>query len=160
MRSFLPQQLARARTVVLALAVLSSGANCASSGEREAEKSATRQGPDAAGSASVAPRWRTEVDTLADTVVVRTGVATDAETEIRLIEELRIGEADEQDERVLGDARFVADSLLSAEFAKDSLGSITVGVIAGSQLAWTRRGAATGCRTERSSPRSTTSRAS
>ena len=32
----------------------------------------------------------------------------------------------------------VADSLVSAEFAKDSLGSITVGVIAGSQLAWTR----------------------
>jgi CubicO group peptidase (beta-lactamase class C family) len=30
------------------------------------------------------------------------------------------------------------DSLLSAEFAKDSLGSITVGVIAGSQLVWTR----------------------
>lgn len=32
----------------------------------------------------------------------------------------------------------VADSLLSAEFAKDSLGSITVGVVAGSRLAWTR----------------------
>ena len=32
----------------------------------------------------------------------------------------------------------VADSLVSAEFAKDSLGSITVGVIAGSRLAWTR----------------------
>ena len=31
-----------------------------------------------------------------------------------------------------------ADSLLSAEFAKDSIGSITVGVITGSQLAWTR----------------------
>jgi len=31
-----------------------------------------------------------------------------------------------------------ADSLLSAEFAKDSIGSITVGVIAGSQLVWTR----------------------
>jgi CubicO group peptidase (beta-lactamase class C family) len=30
------------------------------------------------------------------------------------------------------------DSLVSAEFAKDSLGSITVGVIAGSQLVWTR----------------------
>ena len=30
------------------------------------------------------------------------------------------------------------DSLVSAEFAKDSLGSITVGVIAGSRLAWTR----------------------
>jgi CubicO group peptidase (beta-lactamase class C family) len=30
------------------------------------------------------------------------------------------------------------DSLVSAEFAKDSIGSITVGVIAGSQLAWTR----------------------
>ena len=30
------------------------------------------------------------------------------------------------------------DSLISAEFAKDSIGSITVGVIAGSQLAWTR----------------------
>ena len=32
----------------------------------------------------------------------------------------------------------VVDSLLSAEFAKDSIGSITVGVIAGSQLVWTR----------------------
>ena len=32
----------------------------------------------------------------------------------------------------------VADSLVSAEFAKDSIGSITVGVIAGSQLVWTR----------------------
>jgi CubicO group peptidase (beta-lactamase class C family) len=32
----------------------------------------------------------------------------------------------------------VADSLVSAEFAKDSLGSLTVGVIAGSRLAWTR----------------------
>jgi CubicO group peptidase (beta-lactamase class C family) len=31
-----------------------------------------------------------------------------------------------------------ADSLVSAEFAKDSIGSITVGIIAGSQLAWTR----------------------
>ena len=31
-----------------------------------------------------------------------------------------------------------ADSLVSAEFAKDSLGSLTVGVIAGSQLVWTR----------------------
>lgn len=30
------------------------------------------------------------------------------------------------------------DSLVSTEFAKDSIGSITVGVIAGSQLAWTR----------------------
>src|SRR5690242_4100723 len=30
------------------------------------------------------------------------------------------------------------DSLVSAEFAKDSIGSITVGVISGSQLAWTR----------------------
>ncbi|MGH7638235.1 MAG: serine hydrolase domain-containing protein [Gemmatimonadaceae bacterium] len=30
------------------------------------------------------------------------------------------------------------DSLVSAEFAKDSIGSITVGVIAGSRLAWTR----------------------
>jgi CubicO group peptidase (beta-lactamase class C family) len=30
------------------------------------------------------------------------------------------------------------DSLVSAEFAKDSIGSLTVGVIAGSQLVWTR----------------------
>ncbi len=30
------------------------------------------------------------------------------------------------------------DSMLSAEFAKDSIGSITVGVIAGSKLVWTR----------------------
>lgn len=30
------------------------------------------------------------------------------------------------------------DSLVAAEFAKDSIGSITVGVIAGSQLVWTR----------------------
>lgn len=32
----------------------------------------------------------------------------------------------------------VVDSLISAEFAKDSIGSITVGIVAGSQLAWTR----------------------
>ncbi len=32
----------------------------------------------------------------------------------------------------------VADSLISAEFARDSIGSITAGVIAGSQLVWTR----------------------
>src|SRR5687768_3960583 len=31
-----------------------------------------------------------------------------------------------------------ADSLIAAEFAKDSIGSITVGVIAGSRLEWTR----------------------
>lgn len=31
-----------------------------------------------------------------------------------------------------------ADSLVSAEFAKDSVGSLTVGVVAGSQLVWTR----------------------
>lgn len=31
-----------------------------------------------------------------------------------------------------------ADSLVSAEFAKDSIGSITVGVISGAQLVWTR----------------------
>jgi CubicO group peptidase (beta-lactamase class C family) len=31
-----------------------------------------------------------------------------------------------------------ADSLVSAEFAKDSIGSITVGVVAGSELVWTR----------------------
>lgn len=30
------------------------------------------------------------------------------------------------------------DSLVAAEFAKDSIGSITVGIIAGSQLVWTR----------------------
>jgi len=30
------------------------------------------------------------------------------------------------------------DSLVSAEFATDSIGSITVGVIVGSQLVWTR----------------------
>ena len=33
-----------------------------------------------------------------------------------------------------------ADSLISAEFAKDSIGSITVGVISGSRLVWTRSG--------------------
>jgi CubicO group peptidase (beta-lactamase class C family) len=32
----------------------------------------------------------------------------------------------------------VVDALVAREFAKDSIGSITVGVIAGSQLAWTR----------------------
>jgi CubicO group peptidase (beta-lactamase class C family) len=32
----------------------------------------------------------------------------------------------------------VADSLIAAEFARDSIGSITVGVISGSRLAWTR----------------------
>ncbi|HKN65330.1 MAG TPA: serine hydrolase domain-containing protein [Gemmatimonadaceae bacterium] len=32
----------------------------------------------------------------------------------------------------------VVDSLVSAEFARDSIGSITVGIISGSQLVWTR----------------------
>ncbi len=32
----------------------------------------------------------------------------------------------------------VADSLVTAEFAKDSVGSLTVGIVAGSQLVWTR----------------------
>src|SRR5688572_7450098 len=32
----------------------------------------------------------------------------------------------------------VVDSLVAAEFAKDSVGSITVGVVVGPRLAWTR----------------------
>ncbi|MBA4073345.1 MAG: hypothetical protein C0497_16210, partial [Gemmatimonas sp.] len=32
----------------------------------------------------------------------------------------------------------VVDSLVATEFAKDSIGSITVGLVAGSQLVWTR----------------------
>jgi hypothetical protein len=39
----------------------------------------------------------------------------------------------------------VVDSLAAAEFAKDSIGSITVGVIAGSALAWTRSYGRTTC---------------
>ena len=48
-----------------------------------------------------------------------------------------------------------ADSLVSAEFAKDSLGSITVGVIAGSQLAWTRSVGFADMRTRRLANRNT-----
>src|SRR5262245_34878368 len=48
-----------------------------------------------------------------------------------------------------------ADSLVSAEFAKDSIGSITVGVIAGSQLAWTRSVGFADMKTRRLANRST-----
>ena len=48
-----------------------------------------------------------------------------------------------------------ADSLVSAEFAKDSIGSITVGVIAGSQLAWTRSVGFADMKTRRLASRST-----
>jgi CubicO group peptidase (beta-lactamase class C family) len=47
------------------------------------------------------------------------------------------------------------DSLVSAEFAKDSIGSITVGVIAGSQLAWTRSVGFADMKTRRSANRNT-----
>src|SRR5437763_14258909 len=48
-----------------------------------------------------------------------------------------------------------ADSLVSAEFAKDSIGSITVGVIAGSQLVWTRSVGFADMKTHRLANRST-----
>ena len=48
-----------------------------------------------------------------------------------------------------------AESLVSAEFAKDSVGSITVGVIAGSQLAWTRSVGFADMKTRRLANRST-----
>jgi CubicO group peptidase (beta-lactamase class C family) len=47
------------------------------------------------------------------------------------------------------------DSLVSTEFAKDSLGSITVGVIAGSQLVWTRSVGFADMRTHRMANRNT-----
>src|SRR3982074_3693650 len=47
------------------------------------------------------------------------------------------------------------DSLVSAEFAKDSIGSITVGIIAGSQLAWTRSVGFADMKTRRLANRST-----
>ena len=48
-----------------------------------------------------------------------------------------------------------ADSLVSAEFAKDSIGSITVGVIEGSQLVWTRSVGFADMKTHRLASRST-----
>jgi CubicO group peptidase (beta-lactamase class C family) len=47
------------------------------------------------------------------------------------------------------------DSLVSAEFAKDGIGSITVGVIAGSQLVWTRSVGFADVKTRRLANRST-----
>src|SRR5215212_9166466 len=47
------------------------------------------------------------------------------------------------------------DSLVSAEFAKDSIGSITVGVISGSQLVWTRSVGFADMKTRRPANRST-----
>jgi CubicO group peptidase (beta-lactamase class C family) len=49
----------------------------------------------------------------------------------------------------------VADSLLSAEFAKDSLGSVTVGVVAGPRLAWTRSVGLADMKTRRPADRNT-----
>jgi CubicO group peptidase (beta-lactamase class C family) len=49
----------------------------------------------------------------------------------------------------------VADSLVSAEFAKDSLGSLTVGVISGSRLAWTRSVGFADMKTRRPADRNT-----
>ena len=48
-----------------------------------------------------------------------------------------------------------ADSLVSAEFAKDSIGSITVGVVAGSQLVWTRSVGFADMKTRRQANRNT-----
>ena len=48
-----------------------------------------------------------------------------------------------------------ADSLVSAEFAKDSVGSITVGVVAGSRLVWTRSVGFADIKTRRLANRST-----
>jgi CubicO group peptidase (beta-lactamase class C family) len=47
------------------------------------------------------------------------------------------------------------DSMIAAEFAKDSIGSITVGVIAGSQLAWTHSYGFADMKTHRPANRST-----
>lgn len=47
------------------------------------------------------------------------------------------------------------DSLISAEFAKDSIGSITVGVIAGAQLVWTRSVGFADMKTRRPATRTT-----
>jgi CubicO group peptidase (beta-lactamase class C family) len=47
------------------------------------------------------------------------------------------------------------DSLVSAEFAKDSIGSITVGVIAGSKLVWTRSAGFADMKTRRLANRNT-----
>lgn len=93
------------RIAVLILATLASGAGCTSS-EREEKPSTTRQHADESRAGSAAPTWTTTVDTLTDTIVVRTGITTDDETNLRLVEELRIGEDPEDEERALGDPRF------------------------------------------------------
>lgn len=49
----------------------------------------------------------------------------------------------------------VADSLVAAEFATDSIGSITVGVIAGSRLVWTRSVGFADMKTRRAASRGT-----
>lgn len=98
--------ISRVRVLLLLLAAVSAGVSCASS-ERDDESSTTRQSSDGVNSAGVNPTWTTVVDTLPDAVVVHTGIATDADTELRLMEELRIGDAEDEGERALGDARFV-----------------------------------------------------
>ena len=47
------------------------------------------------------------------------------------------------------------DSLVSAEFAKDSIGSITIGIISGSQLVWTRSVGFADVKTRRAANRNT-----
>lgn len=54
-----------------------------------------------------------------------------------------------------GDGFGAVDSLVSAEFAKDSIGSITVGVIADSQLVWTRSVGFADMKTRRTANRNT-----
>ena len=59
------------------------------------------------GAVAAAPSWRTVVDTVGDTVVVRTVGATDEAAALRLVEELRVGELEGADEYRFGDVGLV-----------------------------------------------------
>lgn len=75
--------------------------------ESERDASAAPSGASGDTAAVVTPTWATAIDSTRDTVVVRTDSVSDAETAVRLVEELRIGDANDDDPRVLGEIRFV-----------------------------------------------------
>ncbi|HEY0929867.1 MAG TPA: 6-bladed beta-propeller [Gemmatimonas sp.] len=75
--------------------------------ESERDASAAPSGASGDTAAVVTLTWATAIDSTRDTVVVRTDSVSDAETAVRLVEELRIGDANDDDPRVLGEIRFV-----------------------------------------------------
>ncbi len=75
--------VSRLRTAALVMAVLSTAPSCATN-ERDGDTMMTRGVLDEAETIADGPTWTTKVDTLPDAVVVRTDIANDAETALRL----------------------------------------------------------------------------